>query len=223
MKFYRSLGEVCYRDNIAFIHIIRVHKTYLQKPASTVRFFDRSDYYSLHAEDAHLAAKLVFKSTAGVKTMSPPGNADQLDYMCLSRGNFELILRELLLVQSYRVEVYTKTPTGWDVEFRGSPGNLTAFESVLYQSADVMTGTSIIGLNLKLEGARRVSNTFANEQQAVPTSPTTGIFADCRRRVRRAARTLHFVGPIRRRRLLFRAGGYARRVGTQRVCSAERR
>lgn len=117
----------------------------------------------MHAEDAHLAANLIFKSVASVKTMAPPDD-DELDYLCLSRGNFELILRDLLLVLNYRVEVYTKpsTSTGgrsneWSVEFKASPGNLTAFESLLFQNSEMVNGTSVVGLFLKKEGARSVS------------------------------------------------------------------
>lgn len=40
--------------------------------------------------------------------MSPSGNVDEeVDYICLSKGNFEIFLKELLLVKNYRVEVYT--------------------------------------------------------------------------------------------------------------------
>lgn len=107
---------------------------------------------------------MIFKSVAGVKTMAPP-NADELQYICLSRGNFELMLRELLLVQNYRVEVYTKSAKSeWTVEYKASPGNLTAFESLLFQSNEVVSGTSIIGLFLKVEGARRVSESFSHAQ-----------------------------------------------------------
>lgn len=83
----------------------------MQKPATTVRFFDRSDYYTLHGDDAHLAAKSIFKTTAQVKTMAPGDDVPDLDYICLTNGNFEILLRELLLVKSYRVEVFTKVIT----------------------------------------------------------------------------------------------------------------
>lgn len=122
-----------------------------QKPASTVRFFDRNDYYSLHGEDAYLAAKEVYKSTTGVKTMAPDG-ATALDYVCLNKGNFEVFLRDLLLVKNYRVEVYTKKSQGGDfeLEFKGSPGNLIQFEELLYNNPDLAyVGSSIISVNLK--------------------------------------------------------------------------
>lgn len=78
----------------------------LQKSSTTIRFFDRSDYYSVHGEDSHLAAKCIFKSVSGVKTMKPDSDVG-LDYLCLSKGNFEILLRDLLLVKNYRVELFT--------------------------------------------------------------------------------------------------------------------
>lgn len=86
---------------------IGLFKSLVEKPASTVRFFDRNYYYTLHGDDAYLAAKFIFKSTTKVKTMAPDSN-HKVDYICINKGNFEMLLRELLLVKSYRVEVYTK-------------------------------------------------------------------------------------------------------------------
>lgn len=40
--------------------------------------------------------------------MAPGDDVPDLDYICLTKGNFEILLRELLLVKSYRVEVFTK-------------------------------------------------------------------------------------------------------------------
>lgn len=38
--------------------------------------------------------------------MKPDGNVG-LDYVCISKGNFEILLRQLLLVKNYRVELFT--------------------------------------------------------------------------------------------------------------------
>lgn len=124
---------------------------------STVRFFDRNDYYSLHGEDAHLAAKSIFKSTATVKTMAPDGEAG-VDYICLSKGNFEIFLRELLLVKNYRAEVYTKKGQAneWTIEFKGSPGNLIQFENLLFNNTEMVVGSSIISINMKQTGQQKV-------------------------------------------------------------------
>lgn len=128
-----------------------------QKPASTVRFFDRNDFYSLHGEDAHLAAKIIFKSTASVKKMAPDGE-HPVDYISLSKGNFEILLRELLLVKNYRVEVYTKKgqSNDWSIEFKGSPGNLIQFENLLFNNTEMMVGSSVIAINLKQVGQQKV-------------------------------------------------------------------
>lgn len=123
-----------------------------------MRFFDRNDYYSLHGEDAHLAAKIVFKSTASVKRMEPKGETG-VDYISLSKGNFEILIRELLLVKNYRIEVYTRKgqSNDWIVEFKGSPGNLIQFENLLFNNTEMVVGSSIIAVNMKQTGAQKVS------------------------------------------------------------------
>lgn len=129
-----------------------------QKPITTVRFFDRSDYYTAHGEDAELASKLAFKSTAVVKIMTGGSASKQeLSYIVLSKNNFENVIRELLLVKSYRVEVFTKNSDTkeWNVEFRGSPGNLLQFEDILFSNNDMVAGSAIFGLQIKYEGQQK--------------------------------------------------------------------
>lgn len=154
-----------------------------QKPITTVRFFDRSDYYSVHGEDAHLAARSIYKSTSCCKTMKPDNNVG-LDYLCLGKGNFEILLRDLLLVKNYRVELFTikviyfqnrrnrnskillqgrdSKSNDWTLEFKGSPGNLIQFESMLFNN-EMDIGTTMISLNLKQKKIG-VSSIDANER-----------------------------------------------------------
>lgn len=111
----------------------------------------------MHGADAYLAAKEVFKSTANVKMMAPE-DAMHLEYICLNKGNFEILLRDLLLVKNYRVEVYTKKPQASEfvLEFKGSPGNLVQFENLLFNSTDMVIGSSIISINMKQNGPQKV-------------------------------------------------------------------
>ncbi|CAH2084761.1 unnamed protein product [Euphydryas editha] len=104
-----------------------------KKPPTTVRIFDRNDYYSVHGVDATTAAREVFSSISNIKKMGIEPN--RLDYLVLSKGNFEILIRKLLLVRRYRVEIYV--PEGsvkacdWSVKYKGSPGYLSQLEEVL--------------------------------------------------------------------------------------------
>uniref|UniRef100_A0A182N8X2 DNA mismatch repair proteins mutS family domain-containing protein n=1 Tax=Anopheles dirus TaxID=7168 RepID=A0A182N8X2_9DIPT len=139
---------------------IEFYKSLEEKPATTVRIFDRSDYYSCHGDDAPFVAKLLFKSTNVVKIMEV--GSQQLPYVSLSKNNFEGLIRELLLVRNYRVEVYTKTSkkkldTEWTLQFKGSPGNLAHFEDVLFNSNNEMVnGSALIALHVRQEPKQRI-------------------------------------------------------------------
>nr|CAH7723011.1 unnamed protein product [Callosobruchus chinensis] len=107
-----------------------------QKPPSTVRFFNRGEYYTLHGDDATLASSC---RSLQIKSM---GSKPQLSYVCLNKAVFESLLRDLLLFKQYRVEVYTRSNQGkstndWKCEFKGSPGNLTQFEEVLFETSAI--------------------------------------------------------------------------------------
>ncbi|XP_055709286.1 DNA mismatch repair protein spellchecker 1 [Phlebotomus papatasi] len=138
------------RNFIKFFHSLG------KKPKTTVRIFDRNDFYSLHAEDAELAARMVFKSTASMKIMSVPGDDEdiELPYTVLSKNNFENFVRELLLVKNYRVEVYANkggSKNDWKIELKGSPGNVIQFEDILFGNNEQINTSAIMALQLKKE------------------------------------------------------------------------
>lgn len=124
-----------------------------------MRFFDHSDCYTVHgSDDCELVAKVVYKSTAYIGALIPDDKKETLQFVSLSKNNFELAVRELLLVRNLRVEVFVKQSTDWKLEYRGSPGNLLQFEDILFANKEVLVGNSIISLLVKLEGGaqRRV-------------------------------------------------------------------
>jgi len=88
-----------------------------QKPVTTVRFFNRGDYYTVHGTDAVFTAKELFHSTAVVKFIGADNN--RIESLALGKANFESFVRDLLLVKQYRVEVYVaQGGNDWTVEYK---------------------------------------------------------------------------------------------------------
>lgn len=124
------------------------------------------DYFTVHDEDAKLAAEEIFKSTAHIKTMGQTPLT--LDYLCLSKSNFEKLVRELLLVKQYKCEVYVNQGStknnDWVLEYKGSPGNLQQFEEVLFENNDRITNTIVVAVKLGKDNLVGVSAVDANER-----------------------------------------------------------
>lgn len=134
-----------------------------------MRFFDRTECYTVHGpDDTELISKLIYKSTAYVRKMLED-ERDELQYLALSKLGFEQAVRELLLVKNFRVEVFVRKSTGsdWKLEYRGSPGNILQFEDILFSNKEILVGNGIISLQMRLEGgsaAQRKLGVAAVEQ-----------------------------------------------------------
>ncbi|WAR07851.1 MSH2-like protein [Mya arenaria] len=107
-----------------------------EKSSTTLRFFDRT--------------------TTSVVKMLGSGER-KVESVTLSRMNFESLVRDLLLVRQYRVEVY-KNKGGaknndWSLGFKASPGNLTQFEDILFGSVDMANSVGVIGVKLAADKA----------------------------------------------------------------------
>ncbi|KRT83688.1 hypothetical protein AMK59_3883 [Oryctes borbonicus] len=81
------------------------------------------------------------------------GEEPKLSYNVLNKHLFERFVRELLLIKQYRVEVYVRSTPGknndWKVEYKGSPGNLSQFEDVLFDNTrTTVVNSSVMGVNL---------------------------------------------------------------------------
>jgi DNA mismatch repair protein MSH2 len=117
-----------------------------EKPTSTLRFFNHGEYYTLHGEDASHASSF----TGNI--LKYMGEDPKLSYVVLRKSQFERFIRELLLVKQYRVEVYVKASPNkineWNVEYKGSPGNLSQFEEVLFENASITFSNYVMGARI---------------------------------------------------------------------------
>jgi DNA mismatch repair protein MSH2 len=130
---------------------IQFYNSMPEKPSTTVRVFDRNEYFTVHGEDASLAARLVFHTSSAVKQLG--SGCQQLPSVALSRMNFESFARELLLVRQYRVEVYRNKGRGvWTVAYKASPGNLQQLEEVLFGGGAITHTAVTLAVRLATQG-----------------------------------------------------------------------
>ncbi|XP_026673807.1 DNA mismatch repair protein Msh2 isoform X2 [Ceratina calcarata] len=138
--------------------LLQSEYTHYQKLNTTIRFFNRLDYYTLHGSDALFAAQEVFNTTSVCKIIGE--GSQKIEGVILNKNHFESFIRDLLLVKQYRVEVYANQGTSrdhnWVLQYKGSPGNLVHFEDILFGNNDVSVSVRVIAVRLGMEGKHRI-------------------------------------------------------------------
>ncbi|XP_048485352.1 DNA mismatch repair protein Msh2 [Plutella xylostella] len=142
-------------DSVQQQSFIKFYKSLPEKPPTTVRIFDRNDYFSVHDVDATTAAKEVFSSLANIKMMGV--EPSRMDYLVLSKGNFEILVKKLLLVRRYRVEIYVTEGSvkgnDWELKYKASPGCFSQLEDVLSDGMGVSEENApcLMAVNIKTD------------------------------------------------------------------------
>nr|CAG4650000.1 EOG090X02H9 [Sida crystallina] len=127
---------------------INFYKSLSEKPATTLRLFNRGDFYTLHGQDAVFCAKEHFKTLSVLKILG--FGAKKLESVALNQTHFENFVRELLLVKHYCIEIYAQSSRSgkndWAITQQASPGNLVQVEDLIFGSTDLTTTTGILAV-----------------------------------------------------------------------------
>jgi DNA mismatch repair protein MSH2 len=131
---------------------------------STLRVFDRSDFYTAHGVDARYIARTVYRSAAVIRTLG--GSNNGLDSVSMSITVFKGFLRDVLLKEGKRLEIWERNgKSGWTVGKLASPGNLQDVEDVLGDnvgnSAPMIMAVKLISSGGK-QGGKSVGVCFAD-------------------------------------------------------------
>ncbi|KAK2743226.1 MutS-like protein [Myotisia sp. PD_48] len=125
-----SRPELKVDDEVGFIRFFRSLRS--EDDSSTVRIFDRGDWYTAHGTDAEFIARTVYKTTSVIRTL---GRSDGgLPSVTLSITVFRNFLREALFRLNKRIEIWASgagARSSWKLVKQASPGNLQDVEDEL--------------------------------------------------------------------------------------------
>ncbi|KAJ1971622.1 MSH2 protein, partial [Dimargaris xerosporica] len=135
-----------------------------EKMANTVRLFERAsgEFYSVHGDDALFVARQIYKTNSVLKYLGGDQTTG-LPSCTMSRMVAETFLREALLVQQLRIEIWvsdakrsqTSSLAGsatWRLGPKASPGNLQELEDILFANSEMTVAPLVASIQLTVSG-----------------------------------------------------------------------
>ncbi|KRZ06059.1 DNA mismatch repair protein Msh2, partial [Trichinella zimbabwensis] len=122
------------------------------KSPTNICMFDRTDYYFCIGDDAFYIAKEILKTVTILKHILVEDVPQQ--YITLNKNTFERVVRELLLVHLYRIEVYrcsSARSQDWELSAKASPGYIREFENILTNCEELQEQSRILAFKITEE------------------------------------------------------------------------
>ncbi|CDW56800.1 DNA mismatch repair protein Msh2 [Trichuris trichiura] len=106
------------------------------------------DFYVCVEQNALYIAKEVLKSVSFLKKVECEG--DTLFYVTLNKLQFEHVVKELLLVHQYRVELFrlSNETQSWELCCKATPGNVSEFESILGNYSEIEDVNRVVAFKI---------------------------------------------------------------------------
>ncbi|KDN35895.1 DNA mismatch repair protein [Tilletiaria anomala UBC 951] len=155
-------------DAAAESSFVSFFKSLPPQPNGTVRLFDRSTFYSAHAQDAFVVASSVYKTQSVIKYLGSGGKVNGLASCTLNLTAGKSFLREALTARQLRIEIWSNEGGGkrsnkWTIAQQASPGNLQEVEDLLFANTDLVASPVVIAFKTKLlDGVLHVGAAFAD-------------------------------------------------------------
>uniref|UniRef100_A0A0M3IVU6 Glucan endo-1,3-beta-D-glucosidase n=1 Tax=Ascaris lumbricoides TaxID=6252 RepID=A0A0M3IVU6_ASCLU len=103
------------------------------------------EFYSCYEDDAFLIANEIFLSEVGLRRVQI--GLTELTYHNLNNGQYTRVVRDVILMLHYRLEVYVACDNEWILKAKGSLGCLGDFEDVIGDSVELSELSTVMALS----------------------------------------------------------------------------